>query len=163
MRLYLLGAPCAGKSTLVPALREWLECPVLDMDDELLLLNGGVWPDLGIKRALTGRVIAEASRLDDVVLAHSMVDDEQLASLVETGWSIGLLDAPEEVLRSRADQRLARDGWTNVEWLPMHLSLIEQLRARHAFSYAFDATLPTKQLVRAVAGAMAGHGASVVP
>lgn len=162
MKLYLLGAPCAGKSTLVPVLRDWLECPVLDMDDELLLLNGDVWPDLGIKRALTDQVIAEASRLDDVVLAHSMVDDEQLASLVGTGWSVGLLDAPEEVLRSRAEERLACDGWTNVEWLPMHLSLIKDLRSRQAFSYVFDATLPTEQLVRAVAGAMTGDGATVV-
>ena len=162
MKLYLLGAPCAGKSTLVPALRWWLECPVLDMDDELLILNGGVWPDLGIKRALTDRVIAEASRLDDMVLAHSMVDDEQLASLVGTGWSVGLLDAPEEVLRSRAAERLVRNGWTNVEWLPMHLSLIEDLRSRQSFSYVFDATLPTEQLVRSVAGAMTGDGPTVV-
>ncbi len=156
VKLFLLGAPCAGKSTLVPRLRESLGCPVLDMDDELLSLNSGVWPDLGIKRALTSQVIAESSRLDDVVLAHSIVDDEQLASLVATGWIVGLLEAPDEVLRTRADERLARDGWTNVEWLPMHLSIIERLSAQQAFSYVFDATLPITHLVRAVADVMSG-------
>jgi shikimate kinase len=157
VKLFLLGAPCAGKSTLVPRLRESLGCPVLDMDDELLSLNGGVWPDLEIKRALTSQVIAEASRLVDVVLAHSIVDDEQVASLRTTGWIVGLLDAPEEVLRTRADERLTRDGWSNVEWLPMHLSVIEDLSARHTFEYVFDGTLPIAQLVRALGDVMSGQ------
>ena len=48
----------------------------------------------------------------------------------------------------------ARDGWSNVEWLPMHLSLIERLSAQRTFSYVFDATLPIANLVRAVAEVM---------
>lgn len=152
--MFLLGAPCAGKSTLVPPLREILDCPVLDMDDELLRLNGGAWPALDAKRALTDRVLADASEHPDVIVAHSYVDDEQLVSLKEAKWLIGLLDLPEEVMRSRAAERLARDGWSNVEWLPWHLRKIDQLRQEHAFSYVFDATLPTTTLALAVAGTM---------
>jgi hypothetical protein len=152
--MFLLGAPGAGKSTLVPLLREVLDCPVLDMDDELLRLNGGTWPALDAKRDLTSQVIAEATRLDRVLLAHSYLDDEQLGWLRSSGWVIGLLDLPEAVMRYRAEERLARDGWTNIEWLPFHLQNIEQLHAQQAFSYVFDATLPTSTLALVVADIM---------
>ena len=151
VRMFLLGAPCAGKSTLVPLLREALDCPVLDMDEELVRLNGGAWPPLAVKRALTDQVLAEASGLGDVVVAHSYVDDEQVVRLREAEWVISLLDLPEHVMRSRAEERMIRDGWSNVEWLPWHLEKIDQLHAEHAFSYVFDATLPTTRLAMVVA------------
>jgi shikimate kinase len=149
--MLLLGAPCAGKSTLVPLLQEALGCPVLDMDEELVRLNGGAWPPLAAKRALTDQVFAEASTQEDVVVAHSYVDDEQVVWLREAEWVIGLLDLPEHVMRSRAEERLVREGWSNVEWLPWHLEKIDQLHAEHAFSYVFDATLPTTTLALAIA------------
>jgi hypothetical protein len=152
--LFLLGAPCAGKSTLVPLLREVLDCPVLDMDDELLRLNGATWPALEAKRDLTSQVIAEATRLDRVLLAHSYLDDEQLGWLRSSGWVIGLLDLPEAVMRSRAEERLARDGWTNVEWLPFHLENIEHLSAQQAFGHVYDATMSATSLVEALAETM---------
>jgi hypothetical protein len=57
---------------------------------------------------------------------------------------------------SRAEERLARDGWSNVEWLPMHLTIIDDLSARQAFSCVFDATLSPSELVRAVVEVMSG-------
>jgi hypothetical protein len=75
MKVFLLGAPCAGKTTLIKALREVLDSPLLDMDDELLRLNGGIWPPLELKRRLSSQVIDEASRLGDVVLAYCVSVD----------------------------------------------------------------------------------------
>ena len=154
--MFLLGAPCAGKTTLVPLLRGVLGCPVLDMDDELLRLNGGTWPALHAKRDLTSQVIAETTRLDRVLLAHSYLDDDQLGWLRSSGWVIGLLDLPEAVMRSRAEERLARDGWTNIEWLQFHLQNIEHLHALQAFTHVYDATLSATTLVEALAATMDG-------
>lgn len=53
-------------------------------------------------------------------------------------------------MRSRAEQRLADEGWTNIEWLPMHLNNIAEHRARDVFSVVLDATLPTPRLVEEV-------------
>ena len=159
--MFLLGAPCVGKTTLVAALRELVGCPVLDMDDELVRVNGGTWPDLGTKGALSSQVIAEASQLDPIILAHSRVDEEQRSFLTRSGWVIALLDAPEAVLRARADERLVRDGWSNVNWLPGHLRDIEELRAHRVFSYVFDGMLPTLTLVRMVADLVTGDNDGV--
>jgi hypothetical protein len=126
------------------------------MDDELSRLNGGTWPALDAKRDLTSKVIAETTRLDHVLLAHSYLDDEQLGWLRSSGWVIGLLDLPESVMRSRAEARLARDGWTNIEWLPFHLQNIVHLQAQQAFSHVYDATLATPTLVEALAKTMDG-------
>jgi shikimate kinase len=160
MKMFLLGAPCAGKTTLVLGLREVLSCPVLDMDEELVRVNGGTWPASGVKRSLSSRVLDEASALGGVVLAHSRLDAEQLASLVAHGWVIALLDVPEAVLRARAQERLARDGWSNVEWLPVHLEDIADLRGRQVFSHVLDANQPTTALVRAVVDLMSTASAT---
>jgi len=85
------------------------------------------------------------------------LDDGQLRSLRATGWVIGLLDLPEAVMRSRAEERQLREGWSNVEWLPEHLRNIEHLRSRRAFSRVFDATLPTTTLVLAVLTGQVGR------
>jgi hypothetical protein len=95
-------------------------------------------------------------RLNHVVLAHSRLDDGQLRSLRATGWVIGLLDLPEAVMRSRAEERQLREGWSNVEWLPEHLRNIEHLRAGQVFTHVFDATLPTTTLALTLAEIMSG-------
>jgi predicted kinase len=150
MKLFLLSAPCAGKTTLMSPLRAALPCPVLDMDEEILRLNGGTWPSIEAKRGLARQVIEEASRHDDAVLAYSLLDREQLDVLNDDGWVICLLDAPEAVLRERAQQRLKREGWTNIEWLPLHLGNIEELLTQGAFTHVLDATLPVPALVEAL-------------
>lgn len=52
MKLFLLGAPCAGKTMLMLPLRATLTYPVLDMDEEILRLNGGRWPPIEAKQGL---------------------------------------------------------------------------------------------------------------
>lgn len=150
MKLFLLGAPCAGKTTLMSPLRAALPCPVLDMDEEILRLNRGTWPPIEAKRTLARQVIEEASRHDDAVLAYSLLDREQLDVLNDDGWVISLLDVPEAVLRERAQQRLEREGWTNIEWLPLHLRNIEELLAQDVFAHVLDATSPVPALVKAL-------------
>ena len=46
MKRFVLGAPCAGKSTIVRHFRRKYGLNALDADDEIVRLNGGVWPDI---------------------------------------------------------------------------------------------------------------------
>ncbi len=163
MKLFLLGAPCAGKTTLTTALRATLTYPVLDMDDEILRLHGGTWPPIEAKRRLARQVIDTASRHDDAVLAYSLLDREQLGVLEDHGWVVCLLDVPEAVLRERAEQRLEHEGWTNIEWLPLHLRNIEELLVQDAFAQVLDATLPVSALVEALLEILDGGGARLAP
>ena len=85
-----------------------------------------------------------------MVLAYSLLDEDQLCVLNDHGWVVCLLDLPEAVMRSRAQERFAREGCTNIEWLPLHLRNIEDLRARYVFVHMLDATSPTSRLVETV-------------
>lgn len=163
MKLFLLGAPGAGKSTLMSPLRAALSCPVLDMDEEILRLHDGSWPPIAAKRGLARQVIDEASGHDDAVLAYSLLDQEQLGVLNGHGWVVCLLDLPEAVLRERAEQRREREGWTNIEWLPMHLRVIEELLAQGAFAHVVDATLPVPALVEALLDILDSGPARIAP
>ena len=156
MRLFLLGAPCAGKTTLTGRLRRDLRCPVLDMDAELVQLNGGVWPSLETKRGLTLRVLAEASLLDHVVLAYSLLAEDGLALLDAHRWCVALLDLPESVMRERAARRERQEGWSNIEWLPTHLENIADLKQKRVFSHVLDASRPLPDVTRAVVSIMSG-------
>lgn len=82
MRLLLLGAPCAGRATLIS---RRLACPVLDMDEEIMSINGGTWPTLEHKRVLANHVVDDASHHDSVVLTYSLLDEQQLAVLHHQG------------------------------------------------------------------------------
>ena len=85
-----------------------------------------------------------------MVLACSLLDHEQLGMLNARGWTLCLLNVPEAVLRQRAEHRQEREGWTNVEWLPVHLRNIKELLDQDAFAHVLDATLPAPALVDAL-------------
>ena len=163
MKLFLLGAPCAGKTTLMTPLRAALSCPVLDMDEEIARLNGGAWPPIEAKRGLVRHVMDQASRNDEAVLAYSLLDPDQLGLLNDQGWIVCLLDVPEEVLRERAELRLSREGWTNIDWLPLHLHNIDELIAQHAFAHVLDATLPVPALVETLLEILGGDATRHAP
>lgn len=147
MKLFLLGAPGSGKTTLIAPLRERLTIPVLDMDEEVKRANGGVWPSLDVKRALTKGILRDLSLLDDVVLAYSVLDDEGLEVLRDHGWRLVLLDLAEPQLRERLTRREAEQGWTNVEWLPFHLDNISYLRGLAVFDDVVDAAGEPREVV----------------
>lgn len=160
MKVFLLGAPGSGKTTLMAPLRERLAIPVLDMDEEVKRVNGGVWPGLDVKRDLTSAIFAELSLLADVVLAYSVLDDDGLDLLRAHGWRLVLLDVPESELRARVTRREAEQGWTNVEWLPFHLDGIAGLRDRGAFDDVIDATRSPAEVSDAVAAVFCSPGAA---
>jgi len=44
MKVFVFAVQCAGKTTLANYLRNSKSCKVIEMDDEILRLNGGSWP-----------------------------------------------------------------------------------------------------------------------
>lgn len=151
-RLFVVGAPCSGKSTVAAFLRDEFRVNAIDVDDEILRLNDGVWPsDLDTKNeVLLPRVLNEALQMESVVLFNSYLFVSHAAQLREAGFRILLLEVPEEELRRRDASRFAKEGWTNIEWFDWHQSVISELRA-HGF---IDQVIPGDQEVRAVARAI---------
>ena len=126
-RVFVLGVPCSGKTTIAGHLRATLAATILDMDDEVVRRNGGVWPDIDTKNdVFVPQVLDAASALDDVLLLNSYSQLPWTKRLRADGFTIVLLDlAPAEQQR-RDERRHAEEGWTNREWFAWHRAVIDE-------------------------------------
>jgi hypothetical protein len=152
VKVFVVGAPCAGKSTVCRHLRT-LGLNAIDMDDEIVGLNGGEWPDITTKNeVLQPKVLEAVIAMPDVVLFNSYMTVERTLQLRQAGFRTMLLDVSESELRRRNDVRLAEEGWTNIEWFDWHQAVIQQLRANHLIDHVVsgeqDATLAAAEILR---------------
>lgn len=93
VRMFVLGAPCAGKSSVATRLRH-CDVDVIDTDDEIERLNGGVWPDIETKNErLLPIVLDIAAALPEVVLFNSYMPLDRTRQLKDRGFAIPLLAA----------------------------------------------------------------------
>ena len=77
----MIGIACVGKTTVARHLRECSDLNVVDMDDAIGRLNGGVWPDIPTKnKVVLPKVLPEVRAMSDVVLFGSL-DVEQTQKL----------------------------------------------------------------------------------
>ena len=131
----MIGIACAGKTTVARHLRECSDLNVVDMDDAIGRLNGGVWPDIPTKNnVVLPKVFAEVRAMSDVVLLGSL-NVEQTQKLRRDGFYTVLLDVSADELRRRHGVRLSEEGWTNVQWFEHEQSVIRELRHNDVFDH----------------------------
>jgi hypothetical protein len=152
VKIFVVGAPCTGKSTICRHLRA-LGLNAIDMDDEIVWLNGGEWPDITTKNeVLQPKVLEAVMAMADVVLFNSYMTVERTMQLRQAGFRTLLLDVSEPELRRRNDVRLAEEGWTNIEWFDWHQTVIQELRDHnmidHVVSGEQDAALVASEILR---------------
>jgi hypothetical protein len=135
VQLLVIGIACAGKTKVSRHLRACSDLNVVDMDDAIGRLNGGVYPDIPTKNnVVLPKVFAEVCALPDVVLFASL-NVEQTRQLRESGFSTVLLDVSAEELRRRHAVRLAEEGWTNVQWFDHEQAVMRDLRDNDLFDH----------------------------
>ena len=143
----MIGIASAGKTTVARYLRDCSDLNVVDMDDAIGRLNGGVWPDIPTKNnVVLPKVLAEVRAMPDVVLFGSL-NVEQTQKLRQDGFYTVLLDVSEDELRRRHAVRLAEEGWTNMQWFEHEQSVMRELRHNDVF----DHVLSGEQSVASVA------------
>jgi len=142
VKLLVVGPLCAGKSTVARHLRSSPHT-VVDLDDELTRLNGGVYPDLETRRTVVApRALADAAALPDVVLLHSTFDPDDVRALRDAGFTTALLEVSRAELHRRHRVRLRDEGWGNEEWAEDNLALVADLRRLSLFDHVVDGERP---------------------
>ena len=134
----MVGTACAGKTTLARHLQALSTFNVVDMDDEIVRLNGGVWPDIETKDDVVLPKVLEGVRAMPEVVLLGCVSVERTRDLRQAGFSTVLLDVSDAELRRRDAVRLAEEGWTNVEWFDVNQSAIRALRDHDLFDYVIS-------------------------
>jgi AAA domain len=148
MRTLVAGAPCSGKTTVSRLLRESHRRNAVDCDDEIARLNGGAWPgDFDTKNhVLLPRVLHAATISDDILLFNSYTPLVYVRRLRRAGFRIVLLDVSDEELLRRHAQRLAEEGWTNVQWFETSKATIEELRATGWIDHTISGSAPPHEI-----------------
>lgn len=85
--------------------------------------------------------------MKEVVLFNSYMSVEQTVRLRDAGFRVLLLNVSEDELRWRNDVRFVEEGWSNIEWLGWHQSVIQELQD----SDLFDDVISGEQEIESVA------------
>ena len=113
---------------------------VVDLDDELTRLNGGVYPDIETRRTVTAPLaLANAAAMTDVIVLHSTLDPSDVRSLRAAGFTTVLLEVSPSELRRRHAVRLEVEGWSNEAWFDDNQALMDRLRQQGLVDHVVDA------------------------
>lgn len=156
-RVFVLGVPCSGKSTIAGRLRRIEGLTVIDMDDEVVARNGGSWPDIAQKNEVfVPQVLDEVCAMDRVIVFNSYSLLEWTTRLREVGFTVVLLDVTEDEQVRRDERRFAAEGWTNREWFGWNRTVV----ADHVNAGLIDLVVDGTQSEDAVATALRSAGTS---
>jgi dephospho-CoA kinase len=139
VKFLVIGPLASGKTTIARHLRSMTNT-IVDLDDELVRLNGGVYPDIETRKTVIApRALAAAAALSDVVLLHSTFDPDDVRALRDAGFTTVLLEVSRDELRRRHRVRLREEGWSNEEWADDNNAQIAELRRLSLFDHVVGA------------------------
>ncbi len=151
LKVLVLGACCAGKSSLCEELRPHHRS-VVECDEAVMRAAGGVWPTAADENR---RLVVEAATAtlarDEVIFLTSWVPTEMLEAARTDGFRVVLLQVPEPELGRRNRVRLAAGGHSDVShWFGPQLSNYEALLADGLIDVVLDGTRPIPDLAAEV-------------
>jgi broad-specificity NMP kinase len=145
MKLFVLGVPCSGKSTICKLINSSYNIRAIDVDDEIVRLNNGAWPEMSHKNEVViPRVMESLLSANEALVFHSFIDTNDLEALRAAGFTIALLAvSPEELLR-RHDRRQSIEGWSNVEWFDWNQNAAAEFERSGLIDEVIDAERPVE-------------------
>lgn len=150
-RVLVLGACCAGKTSLHEALRDRFH--VIESDDAGLEQAGGIWPSAASEnRRLVVQIAAEALAMEEVIHISSFVPTEMIRAARADGFTVALLRVPLAELERRNRERQRAGGYNDMShWFVSQLESYADLEAEHLVDLDIDGTQPLARVVASVA------------
>jgi len=106
MKLLLLGLSGSGKSTVAKLVAEKLKIKLIEADDTVEKINGGIWPD-NDETITKGFRIAndEALQSDNILYVISWLTHKEIKKFIEAGFKIIEMHADFDELVKRKKER----------------------------------------------------------
>jgi predicted kinase len=140
VKLLVVGPLASGKTTIARHLRSTTTITIVDLDDELVRLNGGAYPGIETRKTVVApRALAAAMALPEVVLLHSTFDPGDVRALRAAGFTTVLFEVSGNELQRRHRVRLREEGWSNEDWADDNRAQIAELRRMALFDHVVDA------------------------
>ena len=147
MKMFVLGVPCSGKSTLCKFINSSCGIRAIDVDDEILRLNDGVWPEIAFKNTvLFPQVMDFLMSTDEVLVFNSFLGIDDAEALRAADFAIALLAVGAGELKRRHEERRLREGWSNVEWFEWNQAAVRELERSGFVDEVIDAERPVESI-----------------
>jgi hypothetical protein len=155
MKIFVFAVQCGGKTTLAKCLRGSTSHEVMEMDDEIMRLNGGSWPrDMQHKVTnLEPIVYDNASARHDVIFMDSHLAAERATKLKESDFKILYVELSRDELTRRNKHRFDSGSQDDASrWIDMELKNAEELRDKGMFDYTINGEQPTEKIAEELLG-----------
>jgi adenylate kinase family enzyme len=146
MKLLIFGAQCSGKTTLVKYLRSKDKLPMVEMDAEVVKLNGGTWPkDITLKEKNIDTVILQqVLAMDNVIFFVNHLTIDQVERFKEEGFTIVVLKVNRSELLRRNQKRIKEEDYDDAsKWIEMQLADTKELKKGALIDKVIDGEQPT--------------------
>lgn len=131
MKVLVFGAQCSGKTTLVKYLHSIHSLPLIEIDEEILKLNGGSWPSIGEQKEkdFATLILKNLLAMEEVCFFVNHLTLDQVKQFVNAGFKIIVLEVKESVLYRRNQKRILEEEYDDAsKWIRMQLDDIKQLK-----------------------------------
>lgn len=147
----IIGTSLSGKTTLIKHLRSITNLPISEVDEELTMLNGGVFPlDIEYKHNILFPKVAELilSKSEIIFFTNSdYFSIEQLQEAREKGFKIVQLEVSLDVLKKRNIER-QKEGYDNLEqYLKGMVEYQMVIKEQNLVDYIIDGEQPAEKVI----------------
>jgi shikimate kinase len=149
VKLFVVGVACSGKSTICKYINSLSIIRAIDIDDEIMRLNGGIWPEISYKNeVIFPQVVKSLLLMENALIFNSFLHQSDAKILRNTGFTIALLSVPSDELRRRDQERQMLEGWSNSEWFEWNQAHVHELKESGLVDVVIDGNRPVELVAR---------------
>lgn len=153
MKVIIIGSPATGKTTLVRYLRKHSDLPLLELDEEIIRLNKGVWPkDDNYKlKVLHPRIFEDINKRDNVVFVASYYASDYLAKAKQKGFKVILLEVALETLKERNIKRMEEEKYEDAaRWFEQSIAYQDEIKKKGLVGKVIDVSQPIEKIAEEI-------------
>ena len=157
MKIIVIGASLSGKTTLIRYLKTISNFQILEIDEELTRLNGGIYP-LNNKykyQVLTPQIIKGVLERQQVIFFTNTdyFTNQDLKKAKKKGFLIVQLNLSLEQLQKRNENRVKDEGYSDLsQWLDGMVKYQTETRKEGLVNKVINADQPTKSIAKELVG-----------
>lgn len=151
MKIFVFAVQCGGKTTLAKLLRDLTDHEVVEMDDEIMRLNNGIWPkDFQYKvNSLEPIVYKNVQTKQDVIFMDNHLHIDRAKELKQSGFSLVLMEVTRDELLRRNNVRFESGAQSDASrWIDMELENAQELRDVHLIDHVISGEQSSEQIAQ---------------
>ena len=149
VKIILLAASAGGKSTLMKYMREHTNLNVMEMDEEIIKINHGTWPnDNNYKdQILVPKIVENILDKDEVIYLASYVPDYLIEKARLNNFKVLLLEVSIDELIRRNKHRMKIERYEDAShWFRSQINTFNKLKEKELVDGVINGNSSTEDI-----------------